>query len=149
MADQLGSMAAPCILPVDPDTPLSEIISVAPPAEPCGVWIGGAGAREPMARLGAIPAGGSLLVRSDLGALLRTVKVVVVSFEGRLAAMPSTVLSLARMLEIVTDGPRLVVSLAEGGPEGALADMHAGGRRVTASRVRYAGVDVRPGRPLG
>jgi HSP20 family molecular chaperone IbpA len=43
-------MAAPCILPIDPATPLSEIIRVAPPAEPCGVWIAGPGAREPMAR---------------------------------------------------------------------------------------------------
>jgi hypothetical protein len=142
-------MAAPCILPIDPATPLSEIIRVAPPAEPCGVWIAGPGAREPMARLGAVPAGGSLLVRSDLGALLRSVRVVVVSFEGRLAAMPSTVLSLARMLEIVTDGPRLVVPLRERGPEEVLVETRAGGRRVAASRIRYAGVDVRPGRPLG
>lgn len=142
-------MTAPCILPIDPATPLSEIIRVAPPDEPCGVWIAGPGAREPMARLGAVPAGGSLLVRSDLGALLRSVKLVVVSFEGRLAAMPSTVLSLARMLEIVTDGPRLVVSLQERGPEAVLAETQAGGRRVRASRIRYAGVDVRPGRPLG
>jgi len=142
-------MPGPSILPLDPATPLSEIIRVAPPAEPCGVWIAGAGAREPLARLGAVPAGGSLLVRSDLGALLRAVKVVVVSFDGRLAAMPSTVLSLARMLDIVTDGPRLMVSLAEHRPEGVLAELRAGGRRVVATRVAYAGVDVRPGRPLG
>lgn len=142
-------MPGPSILPLDPATPLCEIIRVAPPAEPCGVWIAGAGAREPLARLGAVPAGGSLLVRSDLGALLRAVKLVVVSFDGRLAAMPSTVLSLARMLDIVTDGPRLVVSLAERAPEGVLAELRAGGRRVAATRVGYAGVDVRPGRPLG
>ena len=142
-------MPGPSILPLDPSTPLSEIIRVAPPAEPCGVWIAGGGAREPLARLGAVPAGGSLLVRSDLGALLRSVKVVVVSFEGRLAAMPSTVLSLARMLDIVTDGPRLMVALDERAPEAVLAELRAGGRRVAATQVGYGGVDVRPGRPLG
>ena len=142
-------MPGPSILPLDPATPLRDIIGVAPPAEPCGVWIAGPGAREPLARLGAVPAGGSLLVRSDLGALLRSVKVVVVAFEGRLAAMPSTVLSLARMLDIVTDGPRLMVPLDERGPEAVLAEVRGRGRRVAASRVAYAGVDGRPGRPLG
>jgi hypothetical protein len=142
-------MPGPSILPLDPATPLIEILRVAPPAEPCGVWLGGHAAREPLARLGAVPAGGSLLVRSDLGALLRCVKVVVVEFEGRLAAMPSTVLALARILEIVSDGPRLMESLGPRTPEAVLAETHAGGRRVAASRIRYAGVDVRPGRPLG
>src|SRR5512141_255416 len=142
-------MPGPSILPLDPATPLCDIIGVAPPAEACGVWIAGPGAREPLARLGAVPAGGSLLVRSDLGALLRCVKVVVVSFEGRLAAMPSTVLALARILEIVSDGPRLVVSLGDQTPEAVLAETRAGGRRAAASRICYAGVDGRPGRPLG
>ena len=142
-------MPGPSILPLDPATPLIEILRVAPPAEPCGVWLAGHAAREPQARLGGVPAGGSLLVRSDLGALLRCVKVVVVEFEGRLAAMPSTVLALARILEIVTDGPRLMESVGARTPEAVLAETRAGGRRVTASRIGYAGVDVRPGRPLG
>lgn len=142
-------MPGPSILPLDPGTPLIEVLRVAPPAEPCGVWLAGHAAREPLGRLGGAPASGSLLVRSDLGSLLRCVKIVVVEFEGRLAAMPSTVLALARILEIVSDGPRLMESLETRTPEAVLAATRAGGRRVAASRIRYAGVDVRPGRPLG
>lgn len=139
------------IIPLDPATPLIEIVRAAPPAEPCGVWLGGAtaGPREPMARLGSVPGAGILLVRSDLGALLRAVTSVIVCFEGRIVAVPSTVLSLARMLEIVGDGPRLVADLEERSPEEALAEARTGGRCVAASRVRYAGVDGRPGRSLG
>lgn len=143
-------MHGPAILPIDPATPLIEILRAAPPAESCGVWIGGttAGAREPMARAGAPPGAGTLLVQSDLGALLRAVRSVVVCFEGRVVAVSSTVLSLARMLEIVGDGPRLVADLDAQSPEAVLAEVRGAGR-VAASRVRYAAVDVRPGGPLG
>ncbi len=143
-------MHGPAILPIDPATPLIEILRAAPPTEACGVWIGGrsAGAREPIARGGAPQGAGTLLVRSDLGALLRVVRSVVVCFEGRVVAVSSTVLALARMLEIVGDGPRLVADLSEQTPEEALADGRGAGR-VAASRIRYAAVDVRPGRSLG
>lgn len=142
-------MHGPAILPLDPATPLIEILRAAPPAEACGVWVGGSsGAREPMARSGAPAGAGTLLVRSDLGALLRVVRSVVVCFEGRVVAVSSTVLALARMLEIVGDGPRLVADLDEQSPEAVLAEVRGAGR-VAASRVRYAAVDVRPGRPLG
>ena len=143
-------MHRPAILPLDPATPLIEILRAAPPAESCGVWIGGTGAtaREPLARAGAPPGAGALLIRSDLGALLRAVRSVVVLFEGRVVAVSSTVLALARMLEIVGDGPRLVADLDEQSPEAVLADVRGGGR-VAATRIRYAAVDGRPGRSLG
>jgi len=131
-------MRGPSILPLDPATPLIEILRAAPPAEACGVWLGGTGvgAQEPMARMGGPPGAGSLLVRADLGSLLRSVRSVVVCFEGRVVAVSSTVLALARMLEIVGDGPRLVADLAEQTPEAALAEVR-GSRRVAATRVRY------------
>jgi len=143
-------MHGPAILPLDPATPLIEILRAAPPAEACGVWIGGSGAeaREPMTRAGAPAGAGMLLVRADLGALLRVVRTVVVCFEGRIVAVSSTVLALARMLEIVGDGPRLVADLDRQSPEAVLAEARGAGR-VAASRVRYAAVDVRPGGPLG
>ena len=143
-------MHRPAILPLDPATPLIEILRAAPPAESCGVWIGGTGAtaREPLARAGAPPGAGALLIRSDLGALLRAVRSVVVLFEGRVVAVSSTVLALARMLEIVGDGPRLVADLDEQSPEAVVAEARAGGR-VAASRICYPAVDVRPGGSLG
>ncbi len=143
-------MPGPVILPLDPATPLIEILRAAPPAEACGVWLGGtrAGSPTPMARLSGAQGSGTLLVRSDLGALLRAVATVVVSFEGRPVAVSSTVLALGRMLEIVADGPRLMRIEGES-PEALLADVRQSGRRVAASRVRYAGVDVPTGGTLG
>jgi hypothetical protein len=143
-------MPEPLILPLDPSTPLIEILRAAPPAEACGVWLGGtrAGSPAPIARTGGPAGAGTLLLRSDLGALLRAVATVVVAFEGRVVAVSSTVLALGRMLEIVADGPRLVRMEGES-PEQLLADACASGRRVAASRVRYAGVDVPAGRTLG
>ncbi len=130
------------IEPLDDGVTLAAVLRAVPPGEACGVWIDrparGAG-RLP--GIGGISAGSGimLVVHGDLGALLHRVSAVVVRFQGEITAVPSTVLALIRMLELLSV-PGAPPELHALGPETAeeiLASRRAEGRTVNRSRVIY------------
>lgn len=132
-------MRAAAVLPLDPSIPLCRVLAAASGRESCGAWI-----QSPAvaARLIATAPGtlrGSVLLHRDLGVLIRRVPLVVVCFQGSVAAVPSRVLALGRMLEIVTcSGDRSSLTrLGDRSPELVLAERRAAGDVVRASRIRY------------
>ncbi len=129
-------MPPAAILPLDPAIPLIDVLRAAPPGEPCGVWIT-AGTPDPSGGCVRWGGGGTLIVSSDLGALLRIVNAVLVRHGEEVMALSSTVLALTRMLEVMS-GPAPPARVAlHGSPEEILSAWAAEGRRVTGSRVRY------------
>ena len=133
-------MRPAAILPLDPSTPLIDVLRAVPSGEPCGIWVAWGPAAAPPRAATLLPSsGGRLFVGADLGRLLRAAPLVMLRFEGAMMAVPSTVLALARMLEIQSGPCAEGVRLADRTPEAVLAEWRAGGRPVDGSRVRYAG----------
>ena len=139
-------MHGPPIEPLDDDVTLAAVLRAAPPGEPCGVWLASArrGGRLPVMGDVGVAAGALLLVHGDLGALARRVPTVVVRFQGAVTAVPSTVLLLIRMLELLSapaagvEGvPLDEVPLGDDSPEAVLARRRADGRPVRGSRIVY------------
>ncbi|MEO8227378.1 MAG: hypothetical protein ABI637_08105 [Gemmatimonadota bacterium] len=120
--------------------PLCRVLAAASGCESCGAWIQSpAVAARLIATAPGTLRGSVLLLHRDLGVLIRRVPLVVVCFQGSVAAVPSRVLALGRMLEIVTragDRPS-VTRLGDRSPELVLAERRAAGDVVRASRIRY------------
>ncbi|HET8633618.1 MAG TPA: hypothetical protein VFL88_05670 [Gemmatimonadales bacterium] len=124
------------LAPVRCDLPLVTALALAAPDRVCGVWLDAGRHETPFPVRIASPCGWrTLLIGSDLGALLDVVELALVDGGEGPVLLDASVLRSARVLEVEGGPYRRCLALAGRSPEALLA----AARPTSRSRISYLG----------